>query len=158
MSETLALRVYSVLAYQFGVEVAECFMKYERDMDVMLSPRGRIRDVLLKGERLLTLRPTIGLFALTLKAGEIIRECVEPPRHRVIIDSSRIDFIKGSVLRPIVLDIDPMVRAGAEVIVVDERDTLVGVGRLRLPPAAVKSVERGEVVRLRESKVEKSWR
>lgn len=146
-------RVYAILAYQFGLEVADCFRAYSDKMSVVLSPRGRIRDVLLDGVRALTLRPSIGLFALTLRAGEVIRECVDPPRHRVVVDSSRTAFMRDSVLRPIVVDVDPEARAGAEVLVVTERDELLGVGKLKLPPTVVKSIERGEVVRLRESKV-----
>ncbi|MEM1873740.1 MAG: PUA domain-containing protein [Acidilobaceae archaeon] len=151
LSESQASRVYAVLAYQFGVEVAECFAKLERELAVTLSPRGRIRDVLLGGRRILTLRPSTGMFALTLLAGDVIRECVKPPRHRVIVDSSKLDLIKGSVLRPVVIDLDPSARAGAEVLVVSEDDRLLGVGKLMLPPAVVKSVDRGEVVKLREA-------
>ena len=44
---------------------------------------------------------------------------------------------------------DPLARPGDEVIVVDELDSLIGVGKLKLPPVTVKSLEKGEVVRIR---------
>lgn len=152
-SKSQLQRVYSILAYQFGLEVADCFKNYEDRMDFVLSSTGRIRDVLIDGKRILTLRPSIGLFTLTMESGEIIKRCTKSPRLRVIVNSEMAHLIKGSVLRPVVKDLDPTLRCGGEVLVVTESDELIGVGKLRIPPIVVKSIERGEVVRLRESRV-----
>ena len=137
------------LAFQFNLDVARALLPSPEVVDVILSSTGRVKYVLVNGVRMLTLRPTDGFFTLSIEAGEIVRRASEPPRFRVVVRGDEVTRVKGSILKPIVLDIDPHLRPGDEVIVVDELDNLVGVGKLKLPPVVVKSLEKGEVVRVR---------
>lgn len=147
-------RLVYTLAYQFDLNVAKALLPSHEVVRVTLSPKGRIRHVYVNGVRLLTLRPSDGLFTLSLEGGEIVRRASKPPRFRVIVLGREARYIKGSVLKPIVLDIDPEARPGDEILIVDENDNLVGVGKLRLPPILVKSLEKGEVVRVRSLREE----
>jgi uncharacterized protein with predicted RNA binding PUA domain len=142
-------RLLYSLAFQFDFNVARSLLPSPDVVSVVLSSTGRVRYVLVNGVRMLTLRPTDGFFTLSIEAGEIVRRASKPPRFRVVVKGGEVTRVKGSILKPIVLDIDPHLRPGDEVIVVDELDNLVGVGKLKLPPVVVKSLEKGEVVRVR---------
>lgn len=137
------------MAFQFDFNVARALLPSPDVVDVILSSTGRVRYVLVNGVRMLTLRPSDGFFTLSIEAGEVVRRSSTPPRFRVVVKGGEVDKIRGSVLKPIVLDVDPLARPGDEVIVVDELDSLVGVGKLKLSPVTVKSLEKGEVVRIR---------
>lgn len=142
-SELLHLR--AVAAYQWDWRVAANLVRDGEEYIVDFR-RGRPRHVILEGRVYLTLRPGDGLFSLTLSSAERVREASEPPRYRVIV---RRGEFQGSVLAPIVASIDPRLRPGDEVLVVDEDDKLLGVGRLRVPPRALEALSRGEIVRVR---------
>ncbi len=145
-------RLLYSLAFQFDLSVARALLPSPEVVNVVLSSTGRVRYVIVNGVRMLTLRPSDGFFTLSIEAGEVVRRASRPPRFRVVIRGGEVPRIKGSVLKPIVLDIDPHLRPGDEVIVVDEFDNLVGVGKLKLPPITIKSLEKGEVVRVRALK------
>jgi len=142
-------RLLYSLAFQFDFNVARSLLPSPDVVSVILSSTGRVRYVLVNGVRMLTLRPSDGFFTLSIEAGEIVRRASTPPRFRVVVKGGEVTRIKGSVLKPIVLDVDPLARPGDEIIVVDELDNLVGVGKLKLPPIVVKSLGKGEVARIR---------
>ncbi len=139
------LHLRAVAAYQWDWRVAHNIVR-DREEYVVDFRRGRPRHVLLGGRVYLTLRPGDGLFSLTLESGVRVLEASEPPRYRVVVRGPE---FQGSVLAPIVVSVDPNLRPGDEVLVVDEDDRLLGVGRLRVPPRALGSLRRGEVVRVR---------
>lgn len=146
-SERDLLTIEAVLAYQFDYRVARAFMGLE-GLLVEYSRRGRIKYVYWGGERLLTRRPTDGLFTLSIAAGRIVAANSRPPRFRVIVERGYRPL--GSVLARNLIDIDEDLRPGDEVIIVDPEDKLIGVGRLRLPPVIAKSAQMGEVARVRK--------
>ncbi len=143
-------RIYATLAYQFDEKVARALTYPLEELQVELSGTGRVRYVWRGGSMILTLRASDGMFALGIEACNIIVRAVEPPKFRVVIARGEASRIKGNIMRPVVVDIDPDLRPGDEVIVVDEDDIVVGVGRLKLPPLTVKNVEKGEIVRVRK--------
>ncbi len=136
----------AIAAYQWDWRVASNIIREEDPLTVEIR-RGRIRYVYLSGRAYLTLRPGDGLLSLSLGAGERVREASDPPRYRVVVDEGVV--LRGSVLAAGVVDIDPMLRPGDEVIVVSRDDELLGVGRLRVPPIMINGLSRGEVVRVR---------
>ncbi|MFN4046140.1 MAG: PUA domain-containing protein [Acidilobaceae archaeon] len=143
-------RIYATLAYQFDERVARALTSPPGELKVELSGTGRVRYVWRGDSMILTLRASDGLFALSIEACNIIARAVEPPRFRVVIMRGEAGNIKGNIMRPVVVDLDPGLRPGDEVIVVDEDDIVVGVGKLKLPPLTVKNLEKGEIVRVRK--------
>ncbi len=141
-------RMRGVLSYQFNEAVALALIPEGSEVEVEVSSKGKIRYVFVDHTRLLTLRPTDGLFSLSLDAARRIVKAVDPPRFRVIVRGET--ELMGSVLIPEVIDIDPLLRPGDEVVVVDRRDNVLGVGRLRIPRALLAGLVRGEVVRIRK--------
>jgi len=143
--EILWLR--SIAAYQWDWTVAESLLPLEEEL-VLDVRRGVVRHVLRAGKVYLTRRPTDGLLSPSIEAAERIRQASTPPRYRVVVDAGPGE-LRGSVLVVHVVNIDPGLRPGDEVIIVDRDDRLVGVGRLRVPPVMIEGLSRGEVARVR---------
>ncbi len=141
----------AIASIQFGRAAAEALLPSPDRLTVYRGKGGRPRSILLDGDLILVWRPTDGYFSLTLSGAKIVKGVTRPPRLRVIVKGDR--EIRGSVLARDVLGIDPLLRVGDEVIVVDRDDRIVGVGRLRVPPRMVEGLERGEVVRVRKKVV-----
>ncbi len=136
----------SIAAFQWDWSVARSL--FPPGMDAVVDVRrGRIRHVIVGGRVYVTLRPNDNLLSPGLEAGEAIRRASRPPAYRVVVRGDR--EIRGGVLARDVSTVDPGARPGDEVLVVDEFDRLLGVGRLRVPPVMVEGLSYGEVVRIR---------
>lgn len=138
--------IASILAFQFSWRVADRFLELGDSVDVALV-RDRIRYVYINDRHALTLRPTTGLFTISKPMAEIIVESEAPPKFRVIVKGDR--EIRGSVLARDLIDIDDDIRAGDEVVVVDRSDRIIGTGRARVSASMARSLEYGEIVRVR---------
>ncbi len=134
--------------YQFGVGAGECLIP--EDALVGVSPNTlRIREVRSpEGVLLATLRAGDYLYSLSLEGARRLLACFPRPRLRIVVDASRV--LHKSVPSSAVIEVDEVLRAGDEAIVVDESDSLIGVGRLRLSPLEIKAGVVGEAVRLRK--------
>jgi archaeosine-15-forming tRNA-guanine transglycosylase len=138
--------IASILAFQFSWRVADRFLELGDYVDVALV-RGRIRYVYINNRHALTLRPTTGLFTISEPMAEVIVASEPPPKFRVVVRGDR--EIRGSVLARDIVDIDDYVRAGDEVVIVDRSDRIIGTGRARVSASMARSLEYGEVVRVR---------
>ncbi|MEB3844938.1 MAG: hypothetical protein LRS48_04580 [Desulfurococcales archaeon] len=141
-------RLAGIAEFQFSEKVARAWFDPSRNVEVEVNSRGSIRGVFVDGKRVATLRPTDGLFSLAIDGAVLLVGAEDPPRFRVIANMQR--PLSGSILVGDVVDLDPDLRPGDEVVVVDESDTVIGVGRLRIPKAMLDGLARGEVARLRK--------
>jgi len=80
-----------------------------------------------------------------------IHEKFKYPLNRVVIEDDAVPFVREgkSVFAKFVTGIDPDLRAGDEVIVVDKNDALVGSGNLLLAPKEAMDFKRGAAVNTR---------
>ena len=147
------LRLRAIADYQFGSGVGRVLIP--DDVIVSKSPNTlRIRHVIIEGEgTVVTLRAQDCLYSLHILGGSRLLEGFDPPRFRVIVSNDVAEHVErgGNVFARHVVDVDPNLRAGGEVVVVDEEDRLLGVGRLRLSPSEIPYFSRGEAVRVRHS-------
>ncbi len=77
-----------------------------------------------------------------------------PKKRCVVIGNDAVPFIRDqgmSVLRPGVISIDDSVRAGDEVFIMAADGSCAGVGRAKADAAAVRPMEKGQVVRTRRN-------
>jgi len=114
--------------------------------------------VYLGEKRLATLRPTDGLFSLTIIGAKRMMERVKPQRLWVRIQGEAEPFVvKGkSVFAKHVIDADGEIRPQEEVIVVNEKDEVLAVGRAMLSGREMKAFKRGVAVRVRRGLAEES--
>jgi len=157
MDDEALSKIRCVADYQFGKDVgAKLFPDTVRI--VYSKNTGKIRHIHLNEEMLATLRPTTGLFALTLAgAKRLVRE-VNPLCYWVKIQDDVESFIaKGrSAFAKHVTDADPEIRPHDEVLVINSRNEVLAVGRALLSGTEMKAFSRGIAVRVRRGVTEKS--
>lgn len=149
--ETVILR--AIADYQFWEGAGHALIPDEPLLKVSRRT-GRIREILdpVTWKRIASLRASTHTLIPTLYGASLLKPTAPYPRGRVIIvDEIAKDVLsKSSLFARHVLHIDYSLRAGDEVLVVDEEDNLLCVGRLVLSPEEVLHFIRGTAVRLRE--------
>jgi len=143
-----------ILAYQMrrlGVEDAfnllrkfnpiGCFSKITNNLRLILSDDR---------EPIATIRASNGAIIPKLRLAFEIKALIPYPQMRVVVVNEMSSEVKGSVFARHVIFVDPEIRAGDEVLVVDENDTLIGVGRALLNSDEMMQFIRGVAVKLRE--------
>ena len=151
------LKIRSVAGYQFGKGVGKTLFP-ENVKIVRSKGTGRIRYVYLDGKRLATLRPTDGLFSLSLEGARRIVDGVKPLRMWVKIQGEATPFIiKGrSVFAKHVIDADEEIRPQEEVIVINEENEVLAVGKAILTGREMKAFKKGVAVKVRRGVAEES--
>jgi predicted RNA-binding protein (TIGR00451 family) len=152
LSEKFLVELVKMRAdYQFGPGAGEALAS--RGVRVGVSKRtGKPRYVYdSEGRLLATVRWNDGFLALTLEGAKLLKQYFKPPRLRVVVKSEVGDFIKRgrSVFAKHVLRVDPEIRCGDEVMVVDEKDDLLAVGRAVLSSYEMLAFNSGVAVKVR---------
>ena len=150
-------KIRSVADYQFGKGVgAKLFPDTVRI--VYSKNTGKIRHIHLGEEMLATLRPTTGLFVLTIAGAQRMVREVDPFRLWVKVEDFAEPFVaKGrSAFAKHVTDSDPEIRPLDEVLVLDSKNEVLAVGRALLSGTEMKSFSKGIAVRVRRGVAEKS--
>jgi len=150
-------KIRSIADYQFGKGVGKEL--FPNDVKIVYSKRtGRIRYVYLSERRLATLRPTNGLFSLSIIGAKRIMENVEPPRLWVRVKEEAAPFVKKgrSVFAKHVSDADEEIRPMEEVIVISEEGEVLAVGKAVLTGKEMKAFKKGVAVKVRRGAAEES--
>ncbi|MEM3467174.1 MAG: PUA domain-containing protein [Candidatus Jordarchaeales archaeon] len=115
------------------------------------SKTGRVKEIRLGGELVASFRPDDGTFALSIRGAELLLRNFQKPRLRAIIEETVADVVAEgrNVFAKHVVEADPEIRSGDEVIVVDERDILVAVGKAVLSGEEMVAFSRGIAVKTR---------
>lgn len=142
-------RIRVVANYQFGRGASRAFPK---TVQITRSPNThRIRHIYRDENLLATYRPKDGLLALSITGGEALRRIFKPPKLRVRVIPGVEEFITsgGNVFCKHVKEVDPELRPAEEVLVVDEKDRLLAVGRSFFNAEEMLSFKTGIGVRVR---------
>ena len=145
--EDVLVRIRGVADYQFGRSVGAVL--FPEGVDVAFSRKtGRIRYVFLEGKRLATMRPTDGLFSLSLTGA---RRIVKRSRCAVVVRDDVAGFVAdgGDVFAAHVVSVDDEVRARDEVVVIDGAGRVLAVGRALLSGVEMRAFKRGVAVKVR---------
>jgi predicted RNA-binding protein (TIGR00451 family) len=121
-------------------------------VEIAYSKRtGRIRYIYLNGKRLATLRPTDGLFSLSIKGAKRIAENAGSAKCFVTVQNNVSRFIAegGDVFAAHIVKADDEIRSKDDVIVVDEGGRVLAVGRSVLSSEEIKSFKVGVAVKVR---------
>jgi len=148
--EDALLRIRKTADYQFGKTFGETL--FPSAVTITFSRKtGRIRHIFYKGKLLATLRPTDGMFSLTIRGAKRIVAKVKPLRQWVKVRRDVASFIAEgkSVFAKHVVDADDGIRPMAEVIVLGENGRVLAVGRAVLSGEEMKVFKRGVAVRVR---------
>ena len=143
----------AITDYQFGQDITNLLFE---NIDKILIKRSRatqkIRYIFLENNLILTLRPNNGFFTLSIHSAHIIIKNTVAPKLRVIVLNEISEFIKKgrNVFCKHVIDIDENLRPLDEVIVVNQDDEILAIGRLKLPITYIKSFSSGVAVNVRK--------
>ena len=150
-------KILAILSYQFESDIFAEILKPGEDIKIEFSNNtGRMRHIFLKGVRILTYKPTVGLFNLSKEGAQILKDKSKPPRFRVTIKTEVAEYVRQgkSAFAKHVLNIDPILRIGSEAIVVDEEDNFVAVGKLIIPSLMYAGCSVGAAVNIRKGNEE----
>lgn len=145
------VRTRGVADLQFGPRGADALLG--GTVTFVRSKRtSKVRNVLVDGEHVLSLRPRDGLYTLKLAGGRRLHEALPPPSLRVVVEADAAPFNREgkNVFAKFVVDCDEAIRPWDEVLVVDEEDHLVAVGRALMNREEMRAFARGVAVRVRE--------
>ena len=143
-------RIRRIADYQFGKGVGDKL--FPENVDIAYSKRtGRIRYVYLCGKRLATLRPTDGMFSLSIEGAKRIVEGALPARCLVTVkyDVSKFVAEGGDVFAVHVIKADGEIRPKDEVIVVNGKGEILAVGKALLSGEEMTAFKVGVAVKVR---------
>jgi 7-cyano-7-deazaguanine tRNA-ribosyltransferase len=125
------------------------------NLEVVLSKStGKIKHIKLDDEILFTIVPTTGLVTPTYRGGQELLRVGIDDTYKVIMDSEVSQFVSSgkSALAKFVKHADGNLRAGEEVVVLDEAKNLLGTGRAVLSGKEMIAFNRGVAVMIRHSR------
>ncbi len=144
-------RVRAIADYQFGSGAADILFKGELEF-IKSKNTGKIRNIKSDGEHVLSLRASDGLFTLKKAGAERLHKGNRPLNLRVIVNSESAEFNRTgkNVFAKFVISCDQNLRPSDEVLVTDEADELIAIGRLVLNWFEIQAFKTGIAVRIRE--------
>jgi uncharacterized protein with predicted RNA binding PUA domain len=143
-------RARTIADFQFGRGAGAAL--FPEGTTFKLSSTGRLRYLYSGAERIATLRAKDSLFTLSILGAMRLHSHFPKPRLRVFASEEAVPFVArgGTLFARHVIDVDSEIRAGEEVLVVDERDRLVATGRAALSPLEMQQLRRGAAVMTRK--------
>jgi predicted RNA-binding protein (TIGR00451 family) len=155
MLEEDVRRIRCTADYQFGKGVGTRLFP-EKVKITYSRNTGRIRYVYLDGERLATLRPTDGLFSLSIAGAKRLVEKAKSAKNIITVRNDVSKFIVegGDVFAAHVVNIVDDVRAKDEVVVVNEGGEVLAVGRAFLCAEEIRAFKKGVAVKVRRGSAE----
>lgn len=144
-------RISAVADIQFGKKSSECLFKGNIDL-VKSKNTGKIRNVYVDNQHLLSMRATDGMFTLKIEGAKRLHRSFSYPKLRVVIEDDAVPYVKKgkSVFAKFVKDCDSNLRAFDECLIVDKKDNLVAVGRCLLNKKEMESFNFGVAAKTRE--------
>ena len=142
-------RIRTIADYQFGRGAGEIL--FSEDVAFQFSTTGRIRQILLDNERIATIRAKDGMLTLSMKGAGKLHGLIKYPGQRVVVNNDAAPFVaKGkTAFSRHVVTVDPEIRAGQEVLIVDENDRLLATGKTVLSALEMQAFKKGIAVDIR---------
>ena len=143
-------KLKALLMYQWGENAGK--LADLEDLEIVLSrSTGKIRHCKSGDEIFFTVVPTTGLLTPTYRGGQELLRVGLDDAYKVIMDSDVSEFVASgkSALAKFVKDADPRLKAGEEVVVLDEVQNLLGTGRALISGSEMTTFNRGVAVVIR---------
>ena len=143
-------RLNALFDYQYGKNSHRIFD--DMNVDIQRSRKtGIIRHFSLNNQILGTLRPSDFMIVLSKEFASIFLKEIPFPKQRVVAAEDSIPFVTQNkdLLAKFVLNVDPNIRCGEEVFIVDEEGHFLNSGRANLSAKEMISFEKGVAVKVR---------
>lgn len=142
-------RVRTIADYQFGRGAGQAL--FPDIVDFKFSTTKKVRQILLGGNRIATVRARDGMLTLGITGAKTLHAFIKSPAQRVVVNSDAAPFVakgKTAFARHVVA-VDNEIRAGQEILVVDENDKLLATGKAVLSPIEMLAFKKGIAVDVR---------
>ena len=143
-------RVQAIADYQFGGLCGTAL--FPEGCTFLLSTTGRVRQILYNGIRLATVRASDGRLTIGIEGARRLLAAIPAPGYRVVIREDVAEFVaqgKNTFAKHVV-DADPQIRAGDDVLVVAGGDRLIACGAALLSGKEMLAFNYGAAVRVRQ--------
>ena len=146
-------KLKALMMYQWGENAGEV-ANIDGLQVVFSRSTGKIRHVTLDEDIIFTVVPTTGLLTPTFKGGEILLQQNIDEKFILTMEKDAAEFVANgkSALAKFVKVVSSELKAGEEVLVVDEQHQLLGTGRALLSGSEMRVFDRGVAVIIRHSK------
>ncbi len=146
-----ALRVRATADFQFGRAASEAL--FHGDVEYAISKNtGKVRNVFVDGEHVVSLRAEDGLFTLKAAGARRLQKSFSFPALRIVADPDAIPFLREgkNLFAKFVRDADSGLRPGDEALVVSPQDELCAVARTAMNRREMLAFKRGVAAHVRE--------
>ncbi|RLF49658.1 MAG: tRNA guanosine(15) transglycosylase TgtA [Thermoplasmata archaeon] len=141
----------AIADYQFGLGSGDAL--FPKHIRIVRSKRtGKIRAVYEGEMHIVSMRAEDFFLTLHIWGGIKLHRYLRPPSYRVVVSNKVAELNREgkNVFAKFVLDCDDNIRPRDEVLVVDESDELVAVGKATMNREEMLSFSRGMAVKVRE--------
>jgi uncharacterized protein with predicted RNA binding PUA domain len=143
-------KLNAILDYQFGSGIHEIFN--DIPVSVHRSPKtGILRNFTLQDKILGTIRPTDFSIVPSRSFAKDLCEFIPSPRLSVVASNDTIPYVSKNkdLLAKFVENVDPDIKCGEEVFIVDESGNFLNSGSAHLSAAEMLQFNHGIAVRVR---------
>jgi predicted RNA-binding protein (TIGR00451 family) len=140
-----------ILDYEFGKGTSKALPK--KGLKLIYSKRSeRVRQVTQDGKLFATIKPN-GAVALTIYGARTLARSRAFLENSVVVKDEAVEFVKEgkSVFCKFVESVGSHVLPGGEVVVLDGRREVIGVGRVKIHGKFIKEFATGVAVKVRGS-------
>lgn len=143
------IRVRTMADIQFGKGCGEIL--FPDGVTFLLSRTKRVRQVQFNGKHMATVRAKDGMLTLSIDGAAALHQGLKKPASRVVVCDDAVPFVSAgkTAFAKHVVAVDPELRAGDEVILVDGKDKILATGQLLLSPVEAIRMDRGPAVDVR---------
>ncbi len=146
-------KIRAISDYQFGTAITDVLFENTENLNFIFSKNtGKMKHIYENDNILLNFRPTIGLFTITFHSASKIISELPLPKMRAVVLNEVAEFIrKGrNVFCKHLLEIDVSLRPLDEVIIVNQEDEILAIGRLSMPILYIKAFKTGIAINVRK--------
>ena len=145
------LRVRATADFQFGRGAADALLAGKVTF-VVSKNTGKVRNVLVDGDHVLSLRAEDGFFTLKAAGARRLQTAFPLPRLRIVVDPDAVPFHREgkNVFAKFVRDADAGLRPGDEALAVSPDDGLCAVARAAMNRREMLAFKRGVAAFVRE--------
>ena len=146
-----ASRVRATADYQFGRGAADALLRGTVSY-VVSKNTGKVRNVGVDGDHVLSLRAEDGLFTLKAAGARRLHREFPSPHLRIVVEADAVPFVREgkNVFAKFVREADPELRPGDESLVVAPDDELCAVAQASMNRREMLAFRRGVAAYVRE--------
>ncbi len=144
-------KIKAIADYQFGVGTGDAL--FDGKVKIEKSKKtGKIRHISIDGNLVANMRASDAFLVLTKEGGKRLHQATNYPHNRVVVNSDSEPFTRDgkSVFCQFVVDMDDNIRSGDEVLIVNEDDELLAIGKALLNSREIESFSNGQAIKTRK--------